>query len=378
MEIKIYPRPLHGTVTPPPSKSLLHREMIACALSGAPIPQLPTPLADDVARTQTALSQLLGDDPAPVVDCGASGSTLRFLLPVFMARGKRACFTGTPRLLERPLPAGLPCQKTEDSILITGRLTGGEVVTSGAETSQLISGLLFSLPLCSTDAHLRLTGELVSRPYVEMTRSVLSRYQIVSKPVSDGWQIPGGQIYVPAAFSLEADWSAAAWFLVLSALKCAVFVQKLDKKSTQGDREIARFLKKMGQTVSLSDCPDLLPPLALLGALQAGKTTVFTGVGRLRGKESDRLSAVSKMLNALGGKALAGEDTLTVTGVSAFRGGVTLDSRNDHRLAFLAGCAAPFCQAPVRLKNAESVCKSYPNFWSDYVNLGGKIEEVSL
>lgn len=374
MDIKIYPVPLSGAITPPPSKSLLHRELIACTLSGG-TPCLPAALPEDVARTEEALSVLQSAQAEPVVDCGASGSTLRFLLPVFMALGKRALFTGTERLLQRPLPEGLPCVHTARGIRITGALTGGVVCTDGSRTSQLISGLLMALPLCRTDSEIRLPAPPASRPYIEMTRAVLARYEIHSEATETGWRIPGGQTYHPAAFYTEPDWSAAAWFVVLSALGCSIDVGNMQKNSGQGDKMITEFCKNLPEKCDVSACPDLLPPLALLAALRENVTTHFVGAARLREKESDRIAAVAQTVNALGGKAFEEADGLHVTGVFRLRGG-TVTSCGDHRIAMLAACAAPFCTQPVLLQNAAVTAKSYPDFWRDFQALKGKIEVV--
>ena len=365
MKLRIIPHKLRGCVMPPSSKSLLHRELIAQALSGADLPQVTA--GDDVARTVRALGQLLREERS-VIDCGESGSTLRFLLPVAMALGRiGTVFTGSPRLLARPL--GWEYGGME----ITRPLTGGVYAVSGQETSQIVSGLLMALPLCGEASEIVLTTPLVSRPYVEMTRGVLRRYGIVSEEMAQGWHIPGGQRYRTATMQQEADWSAGAWFWVLNTLGCEIEIKGLRRDSLQGDRQICEYCEHLPDTVDVSATPDLLPPLALLAALQPGKTTYFTGAAFLRGKESDRLRHTAQILNTLGGCVTEQPDGLTVMGVASLHGG-TVESAGDHRMAMLAGCAAVCCTEPVELRGAECVAKSYPDYWKDYVTLRGKIE----
>ena len=379
MDLCITPGPLRGAVTPPPSKSLLHREMIVTALSHETIPVIDG-LPEDALRTQEGLAQM--GEEMPTVDCGASGTTLRLLLPLFMALGKRAVFTGTKRLLSRPLPPGLPYEKTTAGLQITGALFPGDYPTPGDVSSQFTSGLLLSLPLLAGDSRIVLTTPLASRPYVEMTLAAMARRGVRVEETDGGYFVPGNQIYRPAPFYTEPDWSAAAYYIVMNALGSRIDIQNMALKSRQGDQIVEKAVKKMknisdiSQNFNLSDCPDLLPPLALLAALLPGKTIRFTGCGRLRGKESDRIHTVCETLNALGGKAFEEPDGLRTEGISTLSGG-KVDSFDDHRIALLAAAAATVCQKAVILRNAGCVDKSYPNFWKDYVNLGGRTEVLA-
>lgn len=368
----IYPTPLSGAVTPPPSKSLLHRQLICSAQAGR-LACPPEDAAEDVLATFRGLHALL-HQVAPVIDCGESGSTLRFLMPLAMSWGKiGTVFTGTPRLLSRPLPGNWGLRPTAAGLQVTRSLTGGDYAVSGELTSQLISGLLMALPRCPRDSRLLLQGPLSSRPYVALTLSVLRRCGITIRETDAGFFIPGNQRFAPISPEPEADWSAAAFWLALQALDCPIQVQGLRDDSLQGDRAAAGLCRHLPDSIDLTDIPDLLPPLALLAALTPGKHTRFTGAARLRGKESDRLAAVEAALNALGGQARQTPDGLEVWGQARLRGGAA-DSCGDHRIAMLCACAAPFCQEPVLLHDANCTAKSYPGFWRDYCRLGGRIE----
>ena len=216
MKLLLTPSSLRGTVTVPPSKSLLHRELICRFLAGQ-VTELPPHAAQDVLATYRGLACLTA--PAPLVDCGDSGSTLRFLLPLFMALGRTdAVFTGSDRLLSRPIPGDLGLRRTEQGLALTRPLTAGHWSLPGDETSQLISGMLLALPLLPGDSDITVTGEAVSRPYVQMTLAVLARHGVTVEKITDGWHIPGGQFCRPAPLLDEPDWSAAAYWLVLAAL----------------------------------------------------------------------------------------------------------------------------------------------------------------
>ena len=195
MDLRLYPAPLRGAVTPPPSKSLLHRQLICLAQAGE-FPCPPDP-ADDVLATVRGLWALY-HQPEPVIDCGASGSTLRFLLPLAMARGQVGTrFTGTRRLLSRPLPGDWGLAPTENGLRVTRPLSPGRIPVDGSRTSQLLSGLLMALPGLAADSELVLTGPLASRPYVDLTLAVLERCGIVIEESPGGFLIPGGQRFRP-------------------------------------------------------------------------------------------------------------------------------------------------------------------------------------
>ena len=335
MDVRLLPAPLRGAVTPPPSKSLLHRQLICLAQAGE-FPCPPDP-SDDVEATVRGLWALY-HEKAPVIDCGASGSTLRFLLPLAMARGQvGTVFTGTERLLERPLPGDWGLAATAGGLRVTRALSGGQIPVDGTRTSQLLSGLLMALPSLAADSELALTGPLASRPYVDLTLAVLRRCGVHIGQTDCGFTIPGRQRFRTVPLDPEPDWSAAAFWLTVRALGCAVAVT------------------------------------GLLAALRPGTETRFTGAARLRDKESDRLASVSAALTALGGRVRQEPEGLTVWGVERLSGGEA-DSCGDHRIAMLCACAAPFCTGPVVLRNAGCTAKSYPGFWADYRRLGGQFE----
>ena len=369
--MKLCPATLRGEVTPPRSKSLLHRELICQALCGA-YPQVPD-AAGDVRITQDALASLR--DGAMTVDCGESGSTLRFLLPVAAALGRvGVTFTGTPRLLERPVPAGLPVERTEKGWRIRSALRSGEYVIDASLTSQVTSGLLMALSLLTEDSIVRMENP-VSAGYVDMTASVLNRYGICMEKIPGGYRVFGGQRYRLAPLQAEADWSAAAWYAMVNRLGSEVDIKNINMLSIQPDRAIMRYLEHLPDTVDISGTPDIFPVLALYAALCPGKATCFSHGELLRHKESDRLHNVATVLATLGVKVEQVQDSLMVYGQKRLCGGAVIDPCGDHRMAFLAAFAALYCDRAIALKDPYCVKKSYPRFWEDYAALGGRMEE---
>ena len=368
---RLLPARLGGTVTVPDSKSAWHRELICRFLASQPLPRHVS--GYDVCRTLAGLRGL--QSGVSVVDCGASGSTLRFLLPLAMALNRTGMeFTGSSRLLERPLSAPYPVERTAKGYRVTGSLSPGRYALRGDETSQTVSGLLMALPLLPSPSEIVMTTPLVSRAYVDMTLDALRRHGVTVRPTAKGWRIPAPQTFLPDESPVEGDWSAGSWWLTVKALQGGgITVQGLSRSSRQPDRAITGYLTRLPETVDVSQTPDLLPTLALLAAVLP-QTTRFTGGTFLRRKESDRLHAVAAVLAALGTAVQELPDGLLIRGGTPLRGGVTLDAFGDHRIAMLCACAALLCDWPVLLRGGDHVSKSYEDFWKDYTLLGGKME----
>ena len=417
MDLTIYPSKLAGEVTPPSSKSQAHRALIAAALGGG-ISTISN-LADsqDIQATRRCLSALgalvedlgpgtlrvhgLGNSipqagPFPTLDCGESGSTLRFLIPVALLVQGQAAFTGRGRLMERPLAPyedlfrgkGIGWSMEHGVLTLdSGRgydrlaLDPGEYRLPGDVSSQFITGLLFALPLREGDSDLLLTAPLESRGYVDLTLDVLDRFGVVAEPRENGFHIPSGQMYQARDLAVEADWSQAAFWYAANHLGGQVDILGMDPASRQGDREIAaysRMLARSGQVeLDVSQCPDLAPPLAAMAAVRTG-TTRLTNAARLRAKESDRLASVTRALRAMGGQVAEYADSLTIHGVKRLPGGGVVDCANDHRIAMMAAVCAASAEAPVKLLGAECVRKSYPEFWTHFQSLGGELHGLIL
>ena len=385
MDITITPQKLSGLLTVIPSKSQAHRYLICAAFADVPTRLLCPETNQDIeatARCLTALGAAVtrtkdGYQIEPIrevprealLQCGESGSTLRFLLPIAGALGVDATFIMEGRLPHRPLSPlweemeRMGCtlsRPAPDRVRCTGRLRAGEYEIDGSVSSQFITGLLFALSVMDGESNLEIRGNVQSTPYIDMTRAAMARFHA---PL----------YHSPDVVAVEGDWSNGAFWLAANACGCAIEIANLSPESPQGDRAVTSLLPMLENhcVIDASDIPDLVPILAVVAAAKNG--AVFTGTARLRLKESDRVASVVSMINALGGKAEATEDTLTISG-AGLTGGI-VDSCNDHRIAMAAGIAATVCVSPVTILAAESVNKSYPTFWEEYRKLGGKYEQ---
>lgn len=332
---------------------------------------------------------------AAVVDCCESGSTLRFLIPVAAALGANATFYGQGRLPQRPITTYIR-ELSKNGITfdyqntmpfsISGQLTAGEYCLEGDVSSQYVTGLLLALPLLKGDSIIRMLSPLQSRPYVDLTIACMRQYGFAVTELPDGYAVKGNQKPKACHTAAEGDYSQAAFFCVANALGSHVQMENLSPESVQGDKKIVEIVdamcynKKAGKPacfdVDATDIPDLVPILAVLGTFGDAPSRI-TGAARLKIKESDRLAAVSDMLNRLGGRVTAYEDGLAIEPVSSLRGGI-VDSFGDHRIAMCAAIAATRCTEPVTILHGECVEKSYPQFYEDYNQLGGNAHVVVL
>jgi len=386
MDITIQPGKLSGSVAVIPSKSQAHRLLICAAFADKETTLLCPETNRDIEATVDCLSALgahirrteEGYQVVPVglipekaeLNCCESGSTLRFMLPIVGALGVDATVTMAGRLPQRPLSPlweemeRMGCtltRPTADTVRCQGKLREGEYTIDGGVSSQFITGLLFALALMKDTSTLTITGKVESKPYIEMTRKALALFD------APNFRTPG-------TIAVEGDWSNGAFWLTAQFLGSKIDVIGLSPDSPQGDRAIADILPLMDAgcpTVSAADIPDLVPILSVAASARNG--AVFTDIRRLRLKESDRVASVINMLRSLGGKADATEDTLTVY-PTVLKGG-TVDSVNDHRIAMAAAIAATVCSQAVTILGAESVNKSYPEFWAEYRRLGGNYEQ---
>ena len=403
MNVTIQPRLLKGNITPPASKSQGHRALLAAALAqGESVLAGLTPSRDIEATISCVCTlgaqvrweadgvHVAGRGSKPGVcsgqtyDCGESGSTLRFLIPITLALTGGGSFIGHGRLMERPLQPYFDIFKQKDIYYaqadgragLEGTLTPGDYSLPGNVSSQFITGLLFALPLLDGDSRLLLTTPLESEGYVDMTLEVLEQFGIRVIREDNGFLVPGGQSYQSRDVRIESDWSQAAFWYAARALGSEIAIDGLNAASAQGDRVIAAQFEQLtapGEVeLDMSQCPDLVPALAAMAAVRRG-TTRIVNAARLRIKESDRLAAVTDVLSRLGADVSEQEDGLTIVGKTALVGGVCVDSHNDHRIAMMAAVAATRCQGPVTVENAGCVAKSYPSFWEDYETLGGRI-----
>ena len=416
MEVKITPKRLIGRVSAPSSKSASHRVMIAAALAGGVSELSNISSSKDIEATAAAMTAFGANvycddgvytvmgikDPAKkaVVDCGESGSTLRFIIPVAAALGCECEFHGSGKLPERPITPyirelgkhGVTITREEGVMpfSMSGKLTGGEYELEGNISSQFITGLLFALPLCEENSTIRLTSRLESKPYVDMTLDALKLFGVEVEESCDEnnfpiYTIKGGQKYQSAKCAVEGDYSQAAFFFAANALGSEVEIDNLNENSVQGDKKILEIIEKMGYNkitgrlsafiADVSDIPDLVPILTVLGCFTDG-TSRIVGAERLKIKECDRLAAISEAMNNIGGKVKVCGDSLEIEPAEKFRGG-KIEGCNDHRIVMASAIASTMAEGEIIITDAEAVQKSYPNFWNDFRSLGGTFEFIN-
>ena len=414
MNKTITPGTLYGTLRVPSSKSMTHRELIAAALAkGESVLTGVTP-SQDIEATVRILS-LMGatfrseeaDDGLTfhisggltkqagllVADAGESGSTLRFSIPLGLISGNEVRYEGHGKLPARPLTPyygifeekhisydndkGLP-------LTVKGQLSSGDYALPGDVSSQFFTGLLFALPLAEGDSVLKSTTTLESKSYVDMTLDTLARHGItVHEKTPELYEIPGGQSYRNGVFSVEGDYSQAAFWLVGGLVGGEMRLTGLSPTSKQGDKVILSILKEMGGHISeangvitarksethgtiidAEDCPDLVPVLAALASVSRGRTEIIHAA-RVRLKECDRLHAMAVELTKLGARIEEKPDGLVIDGVESLSG-AAVSSWNDHRIAMALAVISPQCTGALTIEGAESVRKSYPAFWEDF------------
>ena len=406
MKRMISPGARTGRVHIPASKSQAHRLLICAALGEETCEIVCDGVSADIAATAKCLNALgakverteTGFLVSPIQKvpegcceflCGESGSTLR----------AQAAFHREGRLPQRPLVPlddvltahGMTLSEDGDLLLCSGQLQAGNYEIAGNVSSQYISGLLMALPRLTGESTLTVTGPLESAAYIAMTEDALRLSGVEFSKSGAAYAIPGGQRFrLPARTAVEGDWSNAAFFLCMGALaKGGVRVEKLNLKSSQGDRGVLDVLRAFGAevgeegdtvtvrrgtlrgvTIDASPIPDLIPVLSVVASVAAGETRV-ENASRLRLKESDRLQSTANLLRALGGRVEEKEDGLVITGVPALHGG-SFETQNDHRLAMSAAVAACTATGGVTVDNDACVAKSYPRFWEDYGSLKGE------
>ena len=405
MKIKINPKTLCGKIEAPASKSVAHRTLICAALAKGKSTVKLNKTSDDIEATASCLKSLgvtiekSGNEwtvtpPAKFpekaeLDCGESGSTLRFMLPVVSALGIEATFTAHGRLPDRPIAPlldemkkhGITCNDTFP-FHVSGKLTGGKFRIAGNISSQFITGLLLALPLCEEESEIEVIPPVESKPYIDITTKVLSDFGAKIEENGNVYKVRHSDLQ-SGAFNIEGDWSNAAFLLAFGA-----GVSGLDRNSAQGDRKILDVFCSFGAEliedgnsirlslanlhgteIDASDIPDLVPVICAVATTADGTTKIYNAT-RLRLKESDRIKSTVEMINSLGGDAHETEDGIIINGRKSLSGG-TVESFNDHRIVMAAAVASQKCENCVIINNAQAVNKSYPEFFKDFNSLGG-------
>ena len=402
MKIRIKKSLANGVVAPPPSKSYAHRILIASALANGESDVFGIIPSDDMKATENCLKALGADIVAGkreneflikgigkvskaekrVFECNESGSTLRFFIPIALLGGGVCEFRAKPRLIARGIEVyeqifkeqNINFSKTEDTIVLSGSLKGGEFSVRGDISSQFISGLLFALPLLDTDSTVNLTTNLESKEYVDITIDVLRQFGIVIEKRENSYFIKGNQTYKAIKnIEVEKDLSNAAFLEAFNLISNQLTVTGVNKNSLQPDRvyiDLFEKLKNGGEIIDISQCPDLAPVLFSVSAMYNGAH--FTGTRRLKIKESDRAEAMKEELAKFGIWVEVFENDAIVHAQEIKKPTVPLSSHSDHRIVMALSVLASITGAEI--EGAENVNKSYPDFFKVISSLGIEVE----
>lgn len=387
MRVTIVPSVARGTVTAPPSKSLSHRALICGALTdGSTISNIA--YSQDIEATLSCLEamgaqiekrekevRIGGLNPfaipeGVVLDCGESGSTLRFLLPLCLLSNHPVVITGSRRLMERPLGIyeeifrgqDLRFEREDNRITVCGPLQAGAYSIAGNISSQFISGLLLALPLLNEDCIINVTDVLESASYVSLTMAAQSAYGVCIRRDENRFLIHGGQRYASNAYTVEGDCSNAAFLDAFNLLGGCVKVMDLSPETAQGDWVYHDFYRRIGvdnPVFDLADCPDLGPVMFALAAAMGGAK--FIGTARLRLKESDRITAMVQELAKFGATATVEENSVKIHGCKLKHPTEVLNGHNDHRIVMALSLLCTLVGGTI--DGAQAVAKSYPDYF---------------
>ena len=413
---------LQGEVCAPPSKAYTQRMLIASALAHGTSKVSGPLVSDDTEAALRAVTSLgakvtvdgdcwtiEGANPLKgaqePIDCGDSGATLRFTMPIAALAAESSVFVLGESLQQRPIAPLLQslrqlgvetynqCLDGRLALVVEGGgIAGGKTSIRGDVSSQFISGLVFACPMAKVDTRITLTTPLESKSYVKMTNSVLAEHDItihISEDF-DYFLIPSNQTYKACNHRVPGDFSSAAFLFAAAAVTSSnVVVKNLDYEDVQGDKAILGVLKRMGANskicsdsievkgegslleaidVDARDIPDLVPVCTAL-ACYANGTSKIHDAHRLRYKESDRLLSLYLELRKMGAQIAMDEGSLTVEGPCALHGAV-VNPHNDHRIAMACAVAALGAKGETQIQDAECVRKSYPRFFNDLRSIG--------
>lgn len=401
--LRIYNEKLGGEVSPPHSKSYLHRYIIAAAMAEGKTELSGFELNRDIEDTLNALSlkttYKIKNNAIEIMPCSEkfskeirireSASTLRMLFPLLFD-GEEHLIHLDKKLYTRPMNAYKEILKNNDifstfdnvsqDIRVKGVLKQKKYFIRGDISSQFISGMLFKLPTMDFDTEIIIKNKLQSESYVNMTIETLKDFNIYIEKKDNSYIIKGCQKYESKGkYEIERDYSQAAYFYCANFMGSDIKVDGMSENSIQGDRRIKDILELFKKEENLiidgSDNPDLIPILVLSALFRRGET-VFRGIGRLRYKESDRILSTVEELNKLNADITSENDEIRVKPVSKLSGSIISDSRGDHRIAMMIAMAAQRASKPITLYSYSAVEKSYPNFFNDFIKLGGKFDVV--
>jgi 3-phosphoshikimate 1-carboxyvinyltransferase len=415
MDIRVRPSQISGTVAAPPSKSLTQRAIAAGLLAvGTTVIRHPSFCNDSLAamKMAEALGAIVStaDDMITIqaglrpvypvtLHCGESGLALRMYAPIASLLNPFVTITGEGSLTGRPVSMIADALSQLGVTVVTtggflpmkllGKIGGRNAMIDGSSGSQLLTGLLMALPVLNSDSELNVEN-LKSKPYISLTLQLLSDFGVsIENNDFKRFFIPGNQVYIAHEYTVEGDWSGAAFLLVAGAIAGEVTICNLNCESRQADRAVLDVLNEAGVSLTAgensvravrstlkafnfdaTDSPDLFPPLAALASYCSGVSRI-KGISRLAHKESNRAGAIAEVLGAMNISVRVEDDDMLIEG-GKVRGAV-ISSHNDHRIAMMAAVMALGGRGEVTITGAQAVDKSFPEFFDVLARLGADI-----
>jgi 3-phosphoshikimate 1-carboxyvinyltransferase len=413
---------ISGTVNVPGSKSLSNRALLLAALAHGETHLTNLLDSEDIHHMLNALTALgikyrLSADKTQCwvtgnggafasakelnLFLGNAGTAMRPLCAALATSSGTFVLTGEPRMEERPIgalvdslhQAGAQIEYLKNSgyppLKIHGKpLTGGEISVDGSVSSQFLTALLMSAPLFANDSVIRIVGELVSKPYIDITLDTMAKFGVhVENQNYQVFRVSGQQQYhAPGKFLVEGDASSASYFLAAGAIKGGkVKVTGVGKASIQGDIKFADVLEKMGAVITWADdyiqvegaplhgvdldlnhIPDAAMTIATTALFAKGKTTI-RNIYNWRVKETDRLSAMSTELRKVGAIVEEGHDYISITPPQNLIH-AQIDTYNDHRVAMCFSLVA-LSDTPVTINDPGCTAKTFPDYFSRFATL---------
>lgn len=405
MKVKINKSIAKGTIKAQPSKSYAHRLLIAGALSKEESVIGNVILSNDIIATINCIKALgkdviingdkektiiiknndsfnIDDQDEIIFDCLESGSTLRFFIPIALLLNKKVTFKGTEKLISRGIQIyedicnnqNIKVIKNTNSITFIGKIKPDDFHVQGNISSQFISGLLFALPLLEEDSCITITTPLESKNYVDITIDVLKQSGIIiNQKDENSYYVVSSQVYQPINNSVEGDYSNAAFIASLNYLEGDVKIEGLNKESFQGDKKYIELFQQLNNgytTCDIKNCIDLGPILFCFASLKHGGC--FTGVNRLRIKESDRIGDIKEELQKFNIEVIEEEDKVIINNKHIQKPNIILNGKNDHRIVM--ALSIMLSKFGGEIEGIEAVNKSYPGFFEDLKSLGIEVE----
>ena len=403
MKIKVFKGNAGGSVFAPPSKSYAHRLLISSFLSNKKCTVSNVDFSNDIKATLSCIKELgasfiIKDNEVIfdgkndkeikdeyILDCGESGSTIRFLIPIALVLKKNSKITmkGTPKLISRGLSVyeeifkskKIEYSYTESSFTFKGILRGSSFSVPGNISSQYISGLIFALSLLKRDTTIDIIGDIESLPYINLTIDTLSHFNVDVTLENNRVTIMGHQKYARVNSNVEGDFSNAAFLEALNYVdkNNNVNVKGLNYFTRQGDSIYMKLFPKLegsNPTIDISNCIDLGPVLFMLAASLNG--AVITGIKRLRIKESDRVATMVSELNKFGAEIEVYDDYVVIKKCELHSPKEVLEGHNDHRIVMALSILLTKYEGVI--DGVEAINKSFPTFFNKLSEVGIKYE----